>query len=82
MQQIPDTTSLRPQGFYAYAFLAARAGCVVALGGIVGLVSHFIVIITHAEGDKDKLTVPPVLLATLVIVRSPRSSRCLHTTPP
>ncbi|KAM7188450.1 hypothetical protein V8F20_010566, partial [Naviculisporaceae sp. PSN 640] len=44
-----DTMSLRPQGFYGYAFVFARTAEIMSLIAIVGLVGNFIFMMTSSK---------------------------------
>ncbi|KAK4209687.1 hypothetical protein QBC37DRAFT_294078, partial [Rhypophila decipiens] len=44
-----DTMSLRPQGFYGYAFVFARTAEIMALIAVVGLVGNFIFMMTSSK---------------------------------
>ena len=44
-----DTMSLRPQGFYGYAFVFARTAEIMALVAVVGLVGNFIFMMTTSK---------------------------------
>jgi hypothetical protein len=66
MTPIPDTRSLRPQGFFAYAFLAARITSIPALATITGLISHSIVLTTQINSAQQPPA--PSLLATVALV--------------
>ncbi|KAK4156160.1 hypothetical protein C8A00DRAFT_41319 [Chaetomidium leptoderma] len=63
---VRDTLSLRPQGFYAYAFLAARIAQIISLGVITGIAGHFIFITTRGTQQKD----PAATLIALLILSS------------
>lgn len=55
--------SLRPQGFYGYAFLFARTAEIMALVAVVGLVGNFIFMMTSS-----KQSPAASLIITLVFV--------------
>ncbi|KAL1843828.1 hypothetical protein VTJ49DRAFT_7179 [Mycothermus thermophilus] len=56
-----DPLSLRPQGVYGYAFIAARVGEIVANVVIVGILSHFI----HTAVSANRaISVPLVVILT------------------
>ncbi|KAH6650511.1 hypothetical protein F5144DRAFT_588972 [Chaetomium tenue] len=46
---VRDTLSLRPRGFYSYAFLATRITQIICLAVITGIIGHFIHIVTRGR---------------------------------
>ncbi|SPQ18406.1 fa6699b5-46ae-45ca-b9f7-97d877b21589 [Thermothielavioides terrestris] len=60
---VRDTLSLRPPGFFGYAFLVARLVQIASLTTIIALVSHFIFIITRAHQDNK----PPGNLIVVIL---------------
>ncbi len=63
MPPVRNIRSLRPSGFYAYAFLGARVAQIVALAVITGLSSNFIFITT-----REQLSPAANLIVILLIV--------------
>ncbi|AEO70576.1 uncharacterized protein THITE_108782 [Thermothielavioides terrestris NRRL 8126] len=67
---VRDTLSLRPPGFFGYAFLVARLVQIASLTTIIALVSHFIFVITRARQDNK----PPGNLIVVILFVSPHRS--------
>jgi hypothetical protein len=65
---VRDTLSLRPSGFYAYAFLAARLVQITALAIVTGLAGHSFFITTRGRQS------PPANLIVIILFVSGRPS--------
>ena len=63
---VRDTLSLRPSGFYAYAFLAARAAQIAAPAITTGLAGNLL-FLTSRGGQTPAAT----LIVAILFVRSP-----------
>ncbi len=63
---VRDTLSLRPSGFYAYAFLAARAAQIAALAITTGLAGNLL-FLTSRGGQTPAAT----LIVAILFVRAP-----------
>lgn len=63
---VRDTLSLRPSGFYAYAFLAARGAQIVSLAITTGLAGNLL-FVTSRGGQTPAAT----LIVVILFVRAP-----------
>ena len=63
--------SLRPQGFYGYAFVFARTAEIMALVAVVGLIGNFIFMMTTSkQSPAASLIVTLIFVSFLLSFRS------------
>ena len=70
MPPVRNIRSLRPSGFYAYAFLGARVAQIIALAVITGLAGHFIFITTRGQPSPPANLVIVLLFVSIIPLSS------------
>ncbi|KAK3329931.1 hypothetical protein B0H66DRAFT_586362 [Apodospora peruviana] len=68
MAPLRDTMSLRPQGFYGYAFVFARTLEIMALVAILGLLGNFIFMLTTSKQNPAASLVVALIITSFAIL--------------